>query len=759
MNFSALNLKHMKAIMRCSILFMLIFTAIIGRAQLAVSGKVIDKNTGEPLIGVNVRIDELAAGAVTDINGNYTLKNFPKGELIVRFSYVGFKTIYETVFVSGKPVVLDVAMDILVIEGQEVVISGNFTSTQHDNTVKISTINSRELLQSVKPSLIEAIAEVPGVECISKGPGIGTPVIRGLSLSNILFLNNGIPLQNYQFSANHPYMVDENGIERIEIIKGPASLIYGSGAVGGVINLIGEPVPKDGTIQGDVNIKYFSNTAGVESNIGIKGNHDGFFWGLRGGINTNKDYVQGDGKFAPNTRFNRNSLKAVTGLIAKRASFKIIYQYNEDKLGLSVAPALALVTTNGRENDVWYQNLKNHLIVSQNKLFLGNLKFDMDLSYQNNGRQLMGSGLTPVFTLVDMTLQTFSYRLKSTCSLNENAKIIFGVQGMSQNNKNGDAPNHVLPDADLWDFSVYGLGQYSFGEKVILEAGMRYSYKNIAVPSQGTPGTEGHIEFNGDYGNFAVSVGSTVKLSEYMLMRLNVASAFRTPNIAELTQNGLHGTRYEKGNPNLIAQRNTEGDIGFHLHTKHTSLDVCAFYNNVDNYIFLSPTTDTTPDGDLIYMYRQTHSMLYGGEALFHFHPRPVNWLHLKSSYSYVIGKQESGEHLPFIPAQRLKFEIRATKKEFRSFKNIYVMGGIEIVMAQNQPSMFEQPSPGYSLVGIGLGTDIKFNGQVVKFNFNISNLLDAAYIDHLSTLRSLDILDMGRSFNVRVSLPFSALK
>jgi len=755
----------MKKIVNYSIIVILILVTNIGRAQLSVHGMVTDKKSGEPLIGVNVQVEELNRGAITNIDGHYVLDNLPKGELIIRFSYVGFKTTYKKVFTANRAVLLDLEMNVLVIKGEEVVISGNFTSTQHDNTVKISTISSKELSQTIAPSLIEAIAEVPGVDFISKGPGIGTPVIRGLSLSNILFLNNGVPMQNYQFSANHPYMIDENGVERIEVIKGPSSLIYGSGAVGGVINLIGEPIAKNGTIEGDIVIKYFSNTDGVESNIGIKGNHNGFFWGLRGGVNTNKDYIQGDGEFAPNTRFNRNNIKGVTGLLTKNASFKIIYQYNADKLGLAVNPALLLVTTNGRKNDVWYQNLKNHLIISQNKLFLGAFKLGLDLSYQNNNRQLFGSDITPVFKLVDMTLQTFSYRLKSTYSINEYFKVIVGVQGMFQDNKNFDAPDHVIPDANIWDISIYGLGQYNFGEKIILEAGLRYSYKNIFVPLQETSGSdhktnqftdEDTIEFNGDYSNISVSIGSTIKFSEHFLLRLNIASAFRSPNIAELTQNGMHGTRFEVGNPNLATQRNTEADIGFHIHTTHTSFDISTFYNNIDNYIYLSPTNDTTNQGNLIYMYQQTPSMLYGGEVLIHVHPHPIHWLHLKASYAYVIGKEKSGNYLPFIPAQRLKLEIKTTKSEFFVFQNIYLMGGAQFVLPQNQPSKFEQSSLGYSLVSIGFGTDIKFNKQVVKFNLNISNLLDTEYIDHLSTLRDLNILDMGRSINFRITLPFT---
>ncbi len=745
-----------------------ILISIDSQAQLTIQGTITEKSTGNPLVGATVQVEELNIGVVADNSGHYTLNNVPKGDLIIKFSYVGFNSVYKKVFVSKKSIILNVAMDVLVINGQEVVISGNFTSTQHDNTVKISTIDSKQLSQSIAPSLIEEIAEIPGVNFISKGPGIGTPVIRGLSLSNILFLNNGIPMHNFQFSEDHPYMIDESGVERVEVIKGPASLIYGSGAIGGVINLIGEPIAKEGTISGDATVKYFGNTAGVESNIGIKGNTKGWYWGVRGGINSNKDYIQGNGEFAPNTRFNRNSIKANTGLITKIASFKINYQYNEDRLGISNPPALALVISNGRNNKVWYQHLKNHLVISKTKLFLGDLKLGLDLSYQNNNRKLMGSELTPVLKLVDMTLQTFTYRVKSTYSFNKDLKVIVGVQGMFQKNKNGNAPEHVIPDANVWDFSFYALGQYNLGKKVIFELGTRYSYKYIDVPLQYSSGVDNKkslltnadkVEFNGDFSNVSVSAGSTIKLSQQLLFRVNIASAFRTPNIAELTENGLHSTRYEVGNPNLVTQRNTEGDMGFHLHTVHTSIDISAFYNNINNYIYLSPTGDTTSSGDYIFKYKQTPSVLYGGEALIHIHPQPLNWLHLRVSYSYVIGKQQSGGYLPFIPAQRLKFEIKTTKKSYYLLKNIYVLAGVQFVLAQNQPSQFELASPGYSIVNIGIGTGIKVNKQTLNFNLNISNLLDTEYIDHLSTLRDVGILDMGRSVNLKISIPFAVKK
>ncbi len=155
-------------------------------------------------------------------------------------------------------------------------------------------------------------------------------------------------------------------------------------------------------------------------------------------------------------------------------------------------------------------------------------------------------------------------------------------------------------------------------------------------------------------------------------------------------------------------------------------------------------------------MYQQTPSHLYGGEALIHLHPHPIHWLHIKASYSYVIGKQKSGEYLPFIPAQRMKLEVKTTKDQFFWVKNLYLLGSIQYVLPQNQPSLFEQTSPGYSIVNFGLGTNIKLNDQTITFNLNISNIFNTEYIDHLSTLKDMNILDMGRSINFRISLPFS---
>ena len=741
-----------------SVLLFLFFSVSL-IAQTSLSGKITDQNTGESMPGVNIYFPDLLKGVVSNPDGKYKISNLPKGEQIVRFSFVGYKTLNKTIKLKNGKNTLDIELDFLVLEGEEVVISGNFTSTQHDNTVMISTLNSKQIEQSGSPSLIESIASTPGVSLISKGPGIGTPVIRGLSLSNILFLNNGIALNNYQFSENHPYMVDEHGVRTVEIIKGPASLIYGSGAVGGVINVIDEEPARKGQIKGLVGLKYFGNTKGVSGNLALKGSNGSFFWGVNGGMSSFEDYHQGNGERAINTRFSKKSFKVNFGLIRKKATYKIIYQYGKDQLGLAVKPAFLLVKENGRKNEVWFQDLADHLLISQNKFFFGKFRMDLDFGYQLNKRKLYGSDLTPEPELVNMNLSTFSYRLKGKYEFTDNFKFIGGTQGLFQTNTNFDAFSKILPDANIFDVSFYGLAQYNIYEFVVLEAGLRYSIKSIDIPLQSRSGRDDTssetIELHKDYTNLSASVGATVNLNESMLLRLNLASAFRSPNLAELTQYGMHGTRFEMGNADLSNQQNFEVDLGYHLHTKHTTLDISGFYNNISNYIFLSPTNDSTDDGYRIYKYEQCPSVLYGGEIMLHIHPHPVHWLHLEGSYSYIVGKKKSGENLPLIPANNLKIGLRLTKNEIGSFKNSYVRMGFDYSFDQNKPSEFETSTASYFLLNAGIGTEIKVQKQIVSIIFTATNLLNQNYTSHLSTLKDLGIYDVGRSLNVSVKIPF----
>ena len=747
------------------LLFLLgFFIALNSYTQNQISGKITDKNSGEILEGVNIYLPDQYIGTVSDKDGNYIIDNIKTTKILVRYSYIGYQTVVKEVKLKPNENTINIEMEGLVIEGQEIVISGNFESSQHDNALKINSINSKQLNNNLSPGLIENISSTPGVSLISKGPGLASPVIRGLSLSNILFLYESVPLHNYQFSENHPYLVDKNGLQRVEIIKGPASLIYGSGAVGGVINLIEKDVPIKNTIKGNAGVDYFGNTKGINTYANIGLNKNGWFARVKAGIISHQDYTHGNGELATNTRFNRNSIGINVGHIGNKSIHRLIYNYGHNKIGMALEPALVYVTDNNRKNQAWYQDLTDHLFILKNKFFFNASNLEANFAYQQNNRRLYGEPTNDVFQLVHMQLNTISYNLKSKLKAGENTNFVIGSQGYMQTNRNFDAPNHILPDADLYETSLNIMVQHKLKGNLKLEGGLRYGYNHINVPEQKAAGhshgdEEEHeevlISYNNGFSNISASLGSSWNISEIMLARINVSSAFRSPNLAELTSYGLHGTRFEMGNPDLKNQRNTEIDLGYHIHTKHLSFDAAIFYNNIANYIYLSPTNDTMDDGDKIYRYLQKEATLYGGELNLHFHPHPYDWFHFDASYSYTLGQLNEGGYLPFIPANQIYGEISLIDHKYKSFNESYFKIGLKYAFEQNHPSEYENSSPDYILFNLSLGSTIKVVKQDVIFNLSVKNLFNTAYTDHLSTLRDVGIENMGRSINLSIKIPF----
>jgi len=594
---------------------------------------------------------------------------------------------------------------------------------------------------------------------ISKGSGVSKPVIRGLSMNDILVLNNGVRFENYQYSDHHPLGIDEFGIEDVEIIKGPASLLYGSDAIGGVINFIKEkPAPVD-SIIGDYNMQLFSNTLGMSNNLGIKGASKKFFGGIRVGQKTNADFLQGGGAFAPNSRFNEMSIKTNTGYTDKIGTFKLFYDFNNQKLGLVEDEAIEEITERGRENNIWYEELNTHLLSSQNKLYLGKFKLDVNSAYQNT--ELIHFGEVDVYE-IQMKLATLTYEAKLHLPSKENSEYIIGFQGFNQTNTNlNDREIKLLPNATTNNYSAFALLQYTFPGKLKLQTGVRYDYKSISTQAIGIPADTMKYRAALDkyFGSFSGSFGATYNLSEKLLFRANFAAAYRTPNLAELTSNGQHELRYEIGDHNLVPENACETDLSIHYHKDNFTFDLAGFYNIINNYIFISPTGDITTSGINIFRYKQTNSALFGGEAGLHFHPKPIKWLHFETTFSSVIGKQENGDYLPFVPANKLRFELRAEKKKLLFLQKSFISVNTCTAFNQNNAASDETTTSGYTLLDLSIGGNIKVKNQLTSVSISANNLLDKKYIDHLSTLKEVGFYNPGRNIALNLKIPFGVTR
>lgn len=725
--------------------------------QNQISGKVTD-DKGVALPGATVFIPESNKGTTSDLNGVYKLSGISNGKLKIQFSYLGYNNYIETVILNNSQLEINVQLRPTPIETEEIVVTGGYNATQHENAVKIDILKVNNITNQISPNFMKLITTIPGVNMISKGPGVTKPVIRGLSMNDILVLNNGVRFENYQYSDHHPLGIDEFGIENVEVVKGPASLIYGSDAIGGVINFIKEKPAPVNSITGDYNLQLFSNTQGITNNLGIKGASKKFFGGVRIGQKSNADFLQGGGDFVPNSRFNEWSVKANTGYTNKIGTFKLFYDYNDQKLGLVEDEAIELVTQRGRKNEVYYQQFNNHLISSQNKIFLGRSKIEFNAAYQNT--TLIHFADTNTIE-IEMALATITYEAKYYFPSATNSEYIIGLQGLNQKNTNlNNRETILLPDANTDNYSAFGLVSRTFFEQLKMQVGLRYDFRKIETKEWGEiTAINYHPTLSRDYDSFSGSLGGTYSVSEKLLFRVNFAAAYRTPNLAELTSNGKHETRYELGNPDLVPQNTFESDISTHYHADNFSFDLAGFYNGIKNYIFIAPTSEYTAEGDRIYKYQQSNANLYGGEAGLHIHPEPVEWLHFEGTYAMVIGKQSSNDYLPFIPADKLNLELRAEKERLAVLYNAFLSVSSQIVMDQNYPAPDEERTGGYTIYNIGLGFNLKAGSQMLALSMGVNNLFDRKYIDHLSTLNEVNYFDPGRSFTLSLRIPFTISK
>jgi iron complex outermembrane recepter protein len=723
-------------------------------AQNLVRGIVTDQDS-QPLIGATIYIPDLNKGTVAELDGKYLLGNIPDGKIKVQFSFLGYTNEIRTVFFKGSPVELNIILHETAIETKEIVISGGYNATQHENAVNIDILKLNSSTNIVTPNFAEILTKVPGVNMISKGSGIAKPVIRGLSMDNVLVLNNGVRNENYQYSDHHPLGIDEFGIENVEIIKGPASLLYGPDAIGGVVNFIKEKPAPVGQILLDYHLQLFSNTLGLSTDLGLKGASKKFFGGIRYGLKSNEDFLQGGGDYVPNSRFNTMSFKANGGYTGKYSVSKINYEFSRQKLGLTEEEAIEATTKRGRQNEIWYEQCDNHLLSSQNKIFLNNFKIELNAAFQS-AELIHYAGIDT--TEIAMRLSTLTYEAKLYLPSKEKSEYIIGFQGFNQVNENiPGAEVILLPDARTDNYGAFSLLQFHLLHGLKMQAGVRFDHKNINSHEVGLPEDYNYRDaLIKDFGSFSGSIGATYEFKDRLFLRANFAAAYRTPNLAELTSNGKHETRYEVGNSSLVPQKAYESDVSLHYHVENLTFDLAGFYNIIDDYIFIAPTNDTTPQGDQIYRYNQTNAVLFGGEAGVHVHPEQLKWLHIEATFSTVTGKQDNGDYLPFIPANKLNFELKFEKEKLGILQDAFVKINSSTAFNQDHPAPEEDKTGGYTLFDLSFGSNIMIGKQTLTLGISINNIFDIKYIDHLSTLNEVNYFDPGRNVALSVSIPFT---
>jgi iron complex outermembrane receptor protein len=719
-------------------------------SQNTFKGNIKDKQTNSTIAFANVYFPELEKGTISDEQGSFEFSNLPNGNYKLVVSVIGYET-YSNQISLPTAEVLEISLAPSAIEMEEIIISTPFHKLQSENVMKVEQQKIADLKANGLITLSEGITAIPGVENISTGQSIGKPVIRGLSSNRVLVYAQGVRLENQQFGAEHGLGLNDSGVESIEVIKGPASLLYGSDALGGVLYVNPERFAATNSSQGDFSANYFTNTQGYNTNVGYKTSTEHFKFIIRGSLANHADYQTNDYRVT-NTRFNERDLKTAFGF--QNTNFKTEFRYNINSSELGLPEGIEAQNTN-RTPLLPFQKLNNHIFSSKSTVFFNDSKLDFNFGFTYNDRKEFEEHHEHeedeeededheeheedeiLEAALHMKLKTFNYDVKYNLPKIGRFETIVGLQGMNQTNTNY-GEELLIPDATTNDVGILGTSHIHF-DKADLQIGARFDNRTINI----------NDGLNKSFNSFNGSAGVKTNIIEQISVRLNLATGFRAPNLAELASDGTHeGTnRYEIGNPDLESEQNFQTDLALEFKNEHIEIFANAFYNKVNNYIFLSPNGDII-DEDPVFEYLQENANLYGGEFGFHYHPHPLDWLHLQSSFETVTGKQDNDDYLPLIPANTINNTVRiefSTEK----FQEGYAFITYRTRLEQANVSQFETTTDGYSLLSAGFGAKTKLFNKELSFNFSANNITDKVYINHLSRLKPDGIPNMGRNFTL----------
>ena len=768
------------------LLLIVIFSCNEMLSQNSVKGKITD-DMNSPVMGADIYIEQLHIGTTSDEDGSFQLQNIPQGSHKLSISFVGFNTENIEVNLTSSDIELNITLNPSVFHMDEVIVSAPFNKLQSENVMKIESKSIETLRKTGAPTLMQSISNIAGVSEITTGTGIGKPVIRGLSGNRVLVYTQGVRLENQQFGNEHGLGMSDSGIESVEVIKGPASLLYGSDALGGVLYLNPEKFAYQDETKIELNQNFYSNTLGSNTSLGVKTSKNRFKFIFRGGFNSHADYQIPNGDRVTNTRFNEKDFKAGVGLNLDQFVTEFRYNYNQSEIGI---PEEIGEQTESRSVELPYQDLETHILSLHNHFYLKNSKIDFNLGYIVNNRKEFEDehgheeeeeheeeeheeeeheGEAHEGPALDMKLKTLSYDLKYNFAKMGKFETIVGIQGMFQNNKNF-GEEILIPDARISDAGLLATSTFDINEKHSLQGGIRFDYRHL---ESDTYEIEEHHEEDHDeeehdeeiiivegiekeYKNFTFSLGYKSFLFNSITTRINLASGFRAPNLAELTSFGVHhGTnRFEIGNPDLESEQNFQTDVSIEYGNEHFEIFANGFYNKLNNYIYANPTGEMIEDHD-VYEYVQNDAKLYGGEFGIHLHPHPYDWLHLESSFETVNGELDNGDYLPLIPANKWANTIRTEFKGSQKFSNIYAALILDSYFEQNKVSEFESSTPGYNLFHIRMGGNLNFNKTDMGINLSLNNLLNETYVSHLSALKADMIPNPGRNIVLGLNFKF----
>lgn len=794
--------------------FFVLFTLLMslfsyGQKYYEIKGIVSDENN-EPLVGASVIVDSLNQGTVTDEYGQFYFENLGRSQIKVTISYLGYETMIQSISLT-KTKTHKFQLKESTQNLNEVILKDSYIETKTKETsLNIEMADKTFLKQNQGGSLMKSLERLPGISTIDIGSGQSKPVIRGLGFNRVVVVENNIKHEAQQWGADHGLEIDQYAVEHVEIIKGPASLMYGSDAIGGVIDMQNNSLPTENTFGGSIDLTGKTNNDFIGTSLNLYGRKKHFFATARLTFVDYGDYkVPTDSVDIYNYRvpLYKNQLRNTAGKeLNLHTSFGIVKTRFQSKFYVSNVRSKSgfFANAHGLEprnvdhtihdqssRDILYPHNKvNHFkIINKSQYWSEKWNLALDLGYQQNLReewsQYVQHGFMPAVFPDHLDINPelerqfkkniYSANAKLFYEISKNTELNVGLNSEYKQNEIGGR-GLIIPAFKQLNLGNFTVLKHKLYKHHIFQVGIRFDYGKINIQNQNDWFSSPIIEngdttfqnlerfehVNRDFFNFSWSLGYNFNPNKWSY-KFNVGKSFRIPIAKELGANGVnyHRFSYEVGNSNLSPEISYQLDAGVEYRANKFSFGASPFLNYFSNYIYLNPTSKVDRlygFGNQVYEYTEAEVFRYGSEL--HAEYNISNHLQLGIIGEFVVSEQLTGPKkgftLPFSPPASAIVNIKYQKSKMGSFHNPYFSLDWKLTTAQNNIVPPEEITKGNHSINFGLGGDVFYKKQKVNVSVQIQNLFNQKYFNHTSYYRLINVPEPGRNIIVNVSLPFS---
>lgn len=796
---------------RTVVLFIVLLTfpiPVLSQSDRAtVTGRVTDQR-GEPLPQAQIADPSLQRGTTTGPEGRYTLEGLPAGAHTLVFRFVGYQRVVREIIVeAGETVTLDVTLKEQVLETDGLTVTGTARAQPTLRTPQdIDVIGSENLNGTRSASLGAVLSDgVPGVSSVQTGSQAGKPVLRGLTGNRIRVLKDGIGQEYYQFGVRHFPTTSTSEAERIEVVRGPSSIQYGSDALGGAINVITRSVPTtdvgDAEIEGRTRLQYFANNnerAGSLELGGARGRVGGRV-GLERRVadeytapdgptffQTGNGGTYGDPKYTgtiPFTNFDQWTGYAQIGTEGDFGRVQVYGDYWANRHNF-------LLPTGGPDGDTnnppvgLGQHLEHATLMAKGNLISDGFVLRPRVSLQRSVRQSGAPGTTLFDIRQEGGLRSFEYPLDLQTDiytgrlevLHPALGAVSGTVGAEVQYQDADTrgPVELQPSAQTWNVGLFAFEELDL-EPWTLNAGVRGDIRTIdVVPNERTTDPD---DLTNRYAILTGALGGNVLLADGVALATNLSSGFRAPSVFELYADGVHGgvAAVQQGNPQLEAERSLSGDLSMRVRRDRITAELTGYVNTIRNYIFLENTgVDDPKEGLPIFATEQTNAVISGVET--RIEGQLQSWLHLGGQAALLRGTgadladDGSDGPLPLLPANSVSGFMHLTLDRAGPVRDLLVELNLKRAFSKDAAGRYEPFAQFDGHFGPPFGTastrayttmDVSAEGELVlgigttpSVRVAVQNLFNTTYRDFLDTYKGY-ALSPGRDVRVSLSVPF----